>query len=113
MDVVVWKGDWKSGYPGVTGTMAIPLYDDFTLEYTTYCDTTYTGWYKNGDSFRIVIEVLAPPLNAQYPVLVSQNGDQTITYTVEKLKDGTMSGMYVSETPSDCGTFKMSRVSKN
>lgn len=129
-----WNGEWFSGYPGITGTMTIPMYDNHSLDYTTFCDTTYTGWFKSGSSFRVDIEVTGVQqqsqmvdsteivgggnggssrslTNVNFPTLTAQNGKQTITYLVEQVFDdgNAIKGKYISKDPSDKGTFQMRR----
>jgi hypothetical protein len=110
--VVMWKGQWNSGYPGVTGVMKVPLYTTFTENYSTYCDNKYTGWYSKGTKMRLDIEVTMDP-DAIYPTLVSYNGKQEIRYKIDSIyHDDTqecdvMEGVYTSKSPSDKGSFKL------
>jgi len=106
--IKVWSGSWQSSYPEVTGTMKIPLYDvvDSNLEYSTYCETTYTGLYARGKTIRLEIEVTP---GDPYPTLTAQNDDQTITYSINEIRDdGEMRGTYKSKSPNDTGYWSMS-----
>jgi len=90
--------------------MKIPLYDieNNDMDYSTYCETLYTGLYKRGSTIRVNIEVTA---GDPYPVLTAQNGDQTITYKINKFNPNTMEmiGTYKSVSPGDNGYWTMTR----
>lgn len=109
-DISVWSGTWQSGYPGVTGTMKIPLYSsngvENNVEYTTYCETMYTGWYARGKTIRLDIDVVP---GDPYPTLSAKNGNQTITYTITMANENDMRGVYKSVSPGDTGSWSMSR----
>lgn len=108
-NISTWSGTWESGYPGVTGTMKIPLYSVIAnnMDYSTYCETKYTGLYSYGKTIRVNIEVTA---GDPYPKLQAKNGDQTITYTINEINEnGEMTGTYKSVNPGDNGYWNMRR----